>query len=279
MPYLNLDLDYFEHPKTRRLVGLLGRGSEAFPLRLWCYCGKYHPGDGRLSDYSVQEIESVLCWYGQPGQLIEAMVKVGFIHKDSKGYYVHDWLTHSGHLSAFKERATKGAKARWEKIRNKQSSVDDASSNTCDASSNASSNTPTNQPNQPNLLNQTNQTKDALVDSGGLDFVSGFGLDARLFKLGLRRDILSKYRQEDIVEVLSLYDSKVNTGQSFRNPGGWIVTELKKRDAGGVSEKDIADMIENVKASEAYARGNCPPSGKTIRQYAIEKLKKKRGLI
>lgn len=29
MAYLNLDLDYFDHPKTRRLVGLLGRGKRA----------------------------------------------------------------------------------------------------------------------------------------------------------------------------------------------------------------------------------------------------------
>ncbi len=33
MAYLNLDPDYFEHPKTRRLVGLLGIGAESPALK------------------------------------------------------------------------------------------------------------------------------------------------------------------------------------------------------------------------------------------------------
>lgn len=139
MPYLNLDLDYFSHPKTNRLIGLLGRGSEAFPLRLWCYCGKYHPGDGRLSDYSVQEIESVLGWCGESGKLVQALLKVGFLHKDTKGYYVHDWLEHEGHLEALKERAKTAAKARWNKYRqvnNSQQVIDVDKENTY-ATSNA----------------------------------------------------------------------------------------------------------------------------------------------
>lgn len=121
MPYLNLDLDYFSHPKTRRLIGLLGRGSEALPLRLWCYVGKYHPGDGRLSDYSAQAIESILEFYGEPGKAVEALLSVGFLHKDSQGYYVHDWLEHEGHIQALKERSKKMNEKRWKTL-NKQDS-------------------------------------------------------------------------------------------------------------------------------------------------------------
>ncbi|MBI5192775.1 MAG: hypothetical protein HZA08_04955 [Nitrospirae bacterium] len=128
MPYLNLDLDYFNHPKTRRLIGLLGRGSEAFPLRLWCYCGKYHPGDGRLSDYSVQEIESILEFNGENGKLVEALIKVGFLHKDSNSYYVHDWNEHSGHIAALKEKAIKAAKTRWNNINNQSIDTNNAPS-------------------------------------------------------------------------------------------------------------------------------------------------------
>lgn len=59
MASLNLDMDYFGHPKTKRLVGLLGRGAEVLPLRLWCHVGKYHAQDGRLAGYSPQEIEAI----------------------------------------------------------------------------------------------------------------------------------------------------------------------------------------------------------------------------
>lgn len=115
VPYLNLDLDYFDHPKTIRLMGLLGPGSAEYPLRLWCYCGKYHTEDGQLMNYSASEIESVCKWHGEPGRLVEALLKVRFIEKQDDGYVVHDWLEHSGHLSVLKRRAKSGAKERWKR--------------------------------------------------------------------------------------------------------------------------------------------------------------------
>jgi len=127
MPYLNLDLDYFEHPKTRRLVGLLGNGSAEIPIRLWCYVGKYHPESGHLTGYSLEEIEGVIGWWGDSGKAIEALLRVGFISKRGRGFYtVHDWLDHSGHLGVFKKRGMDGAKARWGKAKAMQN---DESSN------------------------------------------------------------------------------------------------------------------------------------------------------
>ncbi len=124
MPYLNLDLDYFSHPKVVRLVGLLGVEHVAIPIRLWCYVGKYHPATGMLQAYSVMELESVLQWSGQSGQLVEALLKIKLLEKKKDGYLIHDWLDHAGHLMAFKKRAITAAKKRWAVI----------------ASSNASSN-------------------------------------------------------------------------------------------------------------------------------------------
>ena len=65
MAYLNLDPDYFNHPKTIRLIGLLGVGAAEYPIRLWCYCAKYHPVDGLLRGYSDVEIESAASWRGE----------------------------------------------------------------------------------------------------------------------------------------------------------------------------------------------------------------------
>lgn len=113
MSYLNLDLDYFSHPKTVRLVGLLGRGAEVLPIRLWCYCGKYHVESGKLTGYSAQEIESAVAWWGKPGELVEAMIRVGFLEEHDGEYGLHDWQEHEGHLAFFKERAKTAAAARW----------------------------------------------------------------------------------------------------------------------------------------------------------------------
>lgn len=117
MPYLNLDLSYFDHRKTKRLIGLLGRGAEAIPIRLWCYCGTHHCGTGELADYSPQEIESLVGWWGKPGEMLPALLKVGFVSAADNGYVVHDFLDHNGHLQAFKIRGKAMADARWKKAR------------------------------------------------------------------------------------------------------------------------------------------------------------------
>lgn len=125
MSYLNLDLDYFSHPKVVRLVGLLGRGASELPIKLWCYCGKYHAESGNLESYSAQEIESAVGWWGKTGEMVEAMVKVGLLIASGDGYTVKDWLDHQGHLVAFKIRAQAGAKARWNNISNASSNAKD----------------------------------------------------------------------------------------------------------------------------------------------------------
>ena len=79
MPYLNLDVDYFEHPKTRRLVGLLGSGAEIYPQKLWVYCAKFHCETGILINYKREDIEAICGWSGEPGMLYGALLEVGFL--------------------------------------------------------------------------------------------------------------------------------------------------------------------------------------------------------
>ncbi len=83
MPYLNLDLDFFQHPKTKRLIGILGPGAELIPIKLWAYCGKYHAQDGMLSGYSYREVASLCEWVGDATILIQALIKVGFLDATS----------------------------------------------------------------------------------------------------------------------------------------------------------------------------------------------------
>lgn len=114
MPYLNVDLAYFTHRKTIRLVGLLGRGAEVLPIKLWSYCGMHHAESGRLTSYGPEEIETVAGWWGEKGRAVEALLTVGFLERDEGGnFQVHNWLEHAGHLAAFKKRAKSAAKERW----------------------------------------------------------------------------------------------------------------------------------------------------------------------
>ena len=115
MPYLNLDLDYFSHPKVIRLTGLLGSDAALLPIRLWVHAGKHHSEQGVLEAYSKHELEAVVAWVGEKGVCVDAFLKVGLIEEVEGGFKIHDWKDHAGHLSAFKKRAKSAAKKRWKK--------------------------------------------------------------------------------------------------------------------------------------------------------------------
>lgn len=116
MAYLNLDPAYFTHLKTMRLTARLGKVSESLPIRLWAHCALHHPKDGIMLGYKQAELEAML---QASSEQLEAMIEFGFLERldDGKGFACHDWLDHQGHLAAFKERAERGAKARWDKAR------------------------------------------------------------------------------------------------------------------------------------------------------------------
>ena len=116
MPYLNLDPDFFGHPKCIKLVSLLGERAEIYPMRLWCHAAKYHPKDGNFSGYSEKDLARIAGWDGEPSALLEPLTATGFLDKTRTGYLVHDWPDHEGHLEMLKERARKGAKARWGRL-------------------------------------------------------------------------------------------------------------------------------------------------------------------
>ena len=115
MAYANIDLDLFEHRKTKRLVAHLGAGAEIYLIRLWVYCGKFHAEDGRLDGYSDQEIEGLLGWTGDAGKMLQAMLAACFVHRDGDTVVVHDWLEHQGHIARFKQRGKDMAERRWGK--------------------------------------------------------------------------------------------------------------------------------------------------------------------
>ena len=83
-----VDVDYFEHPKTLALIGLIGPQADVFPLRLWRWCALYAKdgfvGGGRL------QIETAVKWTGKKGDLHRALIKAGFLEKDGKT--VHDFM-------------------------------------------------------------------------------------------------------------------------------------------------------------------------------------------
>lgn len=147
MPDLNVDLDYFEHLKTRRLASKLGPFAPLIPIKLWAYCGKYHPEDGRFSQEQDKEIADIAGFSGDATSMLQALLDAGFIDRDVSGvFFIHDWMDHQGHLVAYKQRAKIAAKARWSKLSPKNATsiaTSIPSSNAKSSLSNAVSNAPT----------------------------------------------------------------------------------------------------------------------------------------
>lgn len=117
MPELNIDLDYFEHPKTMLLVERLGDWAEILPIRLWRFAARFHAETGEITGPSASLIERHLNWRGKKGEGIEALVACGFLEPIEGGYLVHDFCEHQGHIEAYKKRGKKAADARWGKMR------------------------------------------------------------------------------------------------------------------------------------------------------------------
>lgn len=136
MAFLNLDLNYFDHPKTKRLNAILGQDADLRPIKLWVHCGRFHAKDGCLSGYSDRELEGLTGWkcdlLQSDGVLVAAMAQVGFLVEcahGKKGWDVKDWAEINGHIDALKVRAKVAAEARWGKYRNAQAMPKHTSSN------------------------------------------------------------------------------------------------------------------------------------------------------
>jgi hypothetical protein len=115
MPELNVDLYYHEHPQTKRLVAVLGKCADIYPIRIWSYTGRLHPQTGKLEGYTDGEVEALAGWEGEPGALIAAMTheRSLFLERIHSGFIVHNFMDRQGHLAAYSKRSKAANKARW----------------------------------------------------------------------------------------------------------------------------------------------------------------------
>lgn len=134
MASINIDLNYLDHPKTKRLIGRLGRGAEVLPIRLWIYCGRVHMRDGKLTGYTAPEIEQLLDWWGKAGEAVKALVDVQYLRKIDGGYECHEWDEYQGHIYAYHIRARKGAKAKHAIMRGDDNPASSSASSSHEAS-------------------------------------------------------------------------------------------------------------------------------------------------
>lgn len=118
MAEINVDQNYFQHIKTKRLVARLGFGAESIPLKLWCYAASHAPMDGVLKGFTADEIKMLCEWPSNALSMLEALLDLNFLYKIKGGFKINEWEKHQGHIISYKIRAIKGAEGRWKKIEN-----------------------------------------------------------------------------------------------------------------------------------------------------------------
>jgi len=87
-----LDCDYTEHPKALKIIALLGKRADIFPLRLWCWAAKF--AKKGVIEGGAAQIESACKWDGKPGVLHAALIEARVL--DADGKTIHDWMEHAG---------------------------------------------------------------------------------------------------------------------------------------------------------------------------------------
>lgn len=102
MPTLDIDLNWPDHPKTKRLIRSAGKEAPFSLVTLWCYAAKFHPIDGDLSKYTPEDIEGISGWTGEPGVFYSALLSSRYLDDNMM---LHDWKDHEGHLAAYQEKA------------------------------------------------------------------------------------------------------------------------------------------------------------------------------
>lgn len=119
MPSINLDVDYFEHFKTKRLVIKLGEGAEIIPVRLWILAARFYCEKGLFKNVEDQELVSLagIKCNKDATSILQACVEIGFLDKTKNGYQIHEWEEYQGHIIAYKIRGKHAAQKRWGKLK------------------------------------------------------------------------------------------------------------------------------------------------------------------
>jgi hypothetical protein len=142
------------HPKTIKLKRLLGTWEPI--IVLWLWAAENRP-NGDLGGLDIEDIAIAASWDDDPKTLINALLKVRFVHEVENGAYaLHGWEEHNAYAANAEKRSNKArlaAQARWNK------KLKGCSDNAKECSEHATSNAPIPNPSptpnpSPNKLKQ-----------------------------------------------------------------------------------------------------------------------------
>lgn len=188
---IRLSLDFFDHPKSKKLKKRLGLEGVMALLKLWAWTAGNRPG-GMLAGLDAEAVELAADWDGEEGAFVSTLLDLRLLDDIDGTFSIHDWEDHQAYASKSEERssnAKKAAEARWSKAKAMQQ-VD--SSNAQPMLSNATSMQAHAFSNAPETRNQEpvfNTTPDGVVVDAvpGDDLSDAAGADNRQASDGERQ--------------------------------------------------------------------------------------------
>lgn len=97
-----------DHPKTRKLAHLLGVSVPAAIGHLHClwWWALDYSDDGSLAGHDALDIAIGAKWDGDADELVDALIRVGFIDVSDAGLSIHDWYDYGGKLTSRRKANT-----------------------------------------------------------------------------------------------------------------------------------------------------------------------------
>ena len=135
---IRLSLDFFDHPKTKKLIKRCGMEGVTSLIKLWMWTAQRKPS-GVLDGLDGEAIELVADWTGEDGDFFDQLVTLHWLDEKDGVYSIHAWQENQAYACKSEERsekARKASKSRWDRCKQ---SCDDASVCSEDASSIAKS--------------------------------------------------------------------------------------------------------------------------------------------
>jgi len=115
---IRIKTSFPNHPKTLRLIDIMGPLAPWHLVKLWIFAAENKP-DGILLNMSRSSICRAMDWEKNPVKMVNALLKCGFLDRDENGNFsLHDWSYHNSYCFWSPQRiarASKGAAARWNK--------------------------------------------------------------------------------------------------------------------------------------------------------------------
>lgn len=140
--WVQIDVNIFDNPKTRRLARLLDMPLEqtvGHLVRLWSWVMRVAP-DGDLKNADPIDIADGANYSGDPEKFVKALLdcgknSVGFLEKTEDGFIVHEWVRYSGSLERKRAQGRERFKRYWDK--KKQGEAEEKTDTESNADSNA----------------------------------------------------------------------------------------------------------------------------------------------